>query len=670
MTLSDLIQPSAKGGLSGRAANGARLQAVLAGIVLALGVVGLWLLNHPYQGVIHDARLYIGQVLAAADPEGVGRDIMFAKDGQFGFTVFPALLKGAVAAFGISQGAKLVSLVSLVAWLGALAYLASTMAKGRVRWVSVLFVVVLPTSYGGFHIFHYAEPMATPRAFAEAGVLFAFALLCQGRQFWALLPLAASALFHPIMALPGFGVWAWLALFDPEERIVPLAVGLACAGAAVVLLLLAAAFHVPLADRLFVGIDPAFGEILQARTPFLFPANWPVETWSHFFVQVATLAVATRVVEGRVRSLLIATIVIGIGGVAAAYVLGGVFGSLLAVQVQLWRSAWIVAVLSAAALAMSSVQLWRQGGSARLALGCLFIAWLGAETPVIGFPAAMLALIFTFWPRMQRLRIQPKLMLAFWGFVGVYALLTFAIRLYSLASFAAAGPDGSRNLVFLLSMFGVWAVPVCVLALVYALARPPERLLLPLGASAILVAVLGVAFWDVRDARTLDADKGTPDPALQALLSSRTGAVLWPDGRFDTWSLAGRPNWISTMQGSGAVFSRPLAMLWDERARLLTDLGLTDQRLRAPFSAKGQTSSEEPHLANLSDASLEQLCARPDAPAWLIAPAKVMKDSQLSASQWSPSYWRAPSPAPSFGWDGKTVTWTATQDYVVLPCGS
>jgi hypothetical protein len=95
---------------------------------------------------------------------------------------------------------------------------------------------------------------------------------------------------------------------------------------------------------------------------------------------------------------------------------------------------------------------------------------------------------------------------------------------------------------------------------------------------------------------------------------------------------------------------------------------MVDQRLRNPFSAKGRTGGEEPHLAHLSDAALEQLCARPDAPAWVIAPAKVMKDAQLSVRRWSPSYWRAPRPEQWFEWDGQDLKWMATQDYVVLPC--
>jgi hypothetical protein len=83
---------------------------------------------------------------------------------------------------------------------------------------------------------------------------------------------------------------------------------------------------------------------------------------------------------------------------------------------------------------------------------------------------------------------------------------------------------------------------------------------------------------------------------------------------------------------------------------LLRNLGMVDQRFRNPFAARRRKSEEEPRLAHVNDAALEQLCARPDTPAWAIAPAKVMKDAQLSVRRWSPSYWRGH--ARSYGSNG------------------
>ncbi|HUU67009.1 MAG TPA: hypothetical protein VMW57_06965 [Methyloceanibacter sp.] len=106
------------------------------------------------------------------------------------------------------------------------------------------------------------------------------------------------------------------------------------------------------------------------------------------------------------------------------------------------------------------------------------------------------------------------------------------------------------------------------------------------------------------------------------------------------------------------------------RARLLTDLGMVDQRLRTPFNDAQRATNDEASLKNLIDARLEQLCARPDAPAWIVVPGQVMEGAPVSVERWKPQHWTAPSPAFAFGWDGKRVNWTATQDYAVIPCAS
>lgn len=656
---------------SGAAGNAAGFPALLASVLLAGAVSGLWLLTHPYEGVIHDARLYVGHVLAAADPQGVGQDMMFRKDGQFGLTLFPMLLATTIDAVGVSLGAKLLSLAGLLLWIAALGALAASVAEGRLRWVIVLFVVVLPSSYGAFDVFNYAEPIATPRVFAEAGVLFSFALLCRRRLLWALPPIFASVLLHPIMALPALGVWAWFAFFDPRARIFPLNAGVVIAAVGLSLVPLAAALNVPLVERLFIGIDPAFHDVLSARARHLFPSFWPLGDWSRFFVQAVTLAIAAAAVTGRVRALFVGALVVGVGGVAASLVLGDALNSLLAVQVQLWRAAWIVAVLAAAGLAICAVTLWRKGGRAQLALGFLAVAWLGADQPVIGVSGALLATVFAFAPSLDRLKFTPQLILGLWSFVLLYAVLRQGMSVYALTLFLDSRPEGGTSIVLLLGSLGLWTIPVCVLAAAWGLDKGSGPLPLPLAAvlGAAFVA-LGFTYWDARSPRTIADDGADGDPALKALLSARKGEVLWLDGGFETWSLAGRPNWISVMQGAGAVFSRSLAMDWDRRVGLLIDLGLADERARDVFTDAGRTSSAPARLMDLTDARLKRLCARTDAPAWLIAPASTEANSELSPSPWTSSSWEAPGAAHTFEWKNGSVEWTSTEHYVVISCAS
>jgi hypothetical protein len=649
----------------------AHLKAAVTTVALALGILGLWLLEHPYQGIVHDARLYVGFVLAQFDPNGVGQDIMFVKDGQFGFSIFPAVLTGAVTAFGTSLGAKLVSLAGLLVWIAAMGVLAFTIAKGPLRWVILLFVTVLPTGYGSFDVFFYAEPFAAPRLFAEAGIIAALALICQRRMAWALLPIAAAALFHPIMALPGLGIWAWFLFFAPETRAFPLWAGVVCAAVAVTGLFAGAALGLPLVDRLLVSVDPAYREILLARTLDLFPSAWPLADWARLFVQAATLSIAASILRGPRRALFVGALVVGLGGLAVSYVLGEGLGSLLILQAQVWRAVWVVALLSTVALAFCAVELWRAGGTSRLALGLLVIAWLGAHIPSVGLVAATSALIFAFWPLARRSEIAPKLALVVWGCAASFAVFTVGLGVYSLVMLLQHRPADAEthSVIQLLGLFQVWTLPVCVLAVWWAITERPVRLTVPLVAGAAAILILGAASWDIRTPRDVAGDTAGAAPALRALLASRPGEVLWLDGRFETWSLAGRPNWVTTMQGASVVFSRDFAMDWDRRVRRLIDLGLAEKRVRYPFTESAVERASPAHLQHLTDDRLEALCADDDAPAWLITPARALDDAHLSA-RWPPVYWTAPAARRDFQWTGEAVIWTKNETYAVIPCAS
>ena len=54
-------------------------------------------LGRPYRGILQDPQIYIGRAVADLDPSGVGRDLMFVHDGQFGFSLFPFVVRETVA---------------------------------------------------------------------------------------------------------------------------------------------------------------------------------------------------------------------------------------------------------------------------------------------------------------------------------------------------------------------------------------------------------------------------------------------------------------------------------------------------------------------------------------------------------------------------------------------
>ena len=166
-----------------------------------LAIAAITLLAKPYLGLHHDARIYVGRALADLDPAGVGRDLMYASDGQSGFSLFPRILPPwLMGALGLAGACTATTLAALACWTLAAGVFLENWA-GEKRHLLLAAALILPCSYGGL-VFTYGEAMAAPRPFAEALVLCAFAADLGGRRWGAgTLMLAASAI-HPIMALP------------------------------------------------------------------------------------------------------------------------------------------------------------------------------------------------------------------------------------------------------------------------------------------------------------------------------------------------------------------------------------------------------------------------------------------------------------------------------------
>ncbi len=149
-------------------------------------------------------------------------------------------------------------------------------------------------------------------------------------------------------------------------------------------------------------------------------------------------------------------------------------------------------------------------------------------------------------------------------------------------------------------------------------------------------------------------------PALMHAIAGRPGPVLWIGGLQEAWYLTGRPQWASPQQGVAAVFSRDLAIAWRDRMSFLRDEGLADRNV---LSSLAIPSSAD--LAHLSEAGVTHLCARPDAPAWIIAPLE--KGAQPPAGRQA-QLWHLPQPLFKMTDEGKTYTWHRIEDFLVLSC--
>ena len=620
-----------------------------------LAAFGLFLLSRPFPGVHHDGRLYVGDALAKLDPGGVGRDLIFVHDGQFGFSLYTPLLARLIGILGVSGATLAVVFLTLVLWFAALALLIERLLADRtkrVRWVALVFAAVLPPLYGALNVIGFGEPYATPRGLAEAAGLLGMAAFLSGRRFLALSICAFGILFHPIMGLSAAAAIG-LAISLEDRRW--LWAGLA----ALAVLAAAGLMHLPLAERMVTVMDPAWRAIVEARSPILFPLQWSVEAWGRLTVQACTLAAAARLLTGAGRRLALGVLAAGLAGVAAAAVLGDHFSLLLFLQVQTWRTLQPMAVLAAIGLALVCIEAPRKGASGWIGLTLLSIAWMVRNIADLGLLIAPVGLVFLLLG--DRVRVsRPELYIRIAVSALVVALAGYgALRAYALREALGRLPDAwsfSQGLVWASDLPALLIAAALCFWMARSLPSPGRRLRL---GGLIVIGVLAALLWDDRSAYIRHRDAGR-DAALVSMLSSRPGEVLWLAGDVEPWVLAGRPVWISKVQSAGVVFSRSLAMALHARAVRVEAAGLAERDWLQPL----RMDAVKPPAPTLK--AVRDFCRAVDAPAWIVSPlwsGEGSLDSRLGARTWTPG---APYVEDLKGPGGRR--WMSASRYAVIPC--
>ncbi len=615
-----------------------------------LAAFGLFLLSRPYPGIFHDGRLYVADALAKLDPGGVGKDLMFVHDGQFGFSLYTPMLARLIDLLGLNGGAMTIVAVTLTLWFAAAAWMIERFLADRppvVRWAALVFVAVLPPLYGPLGAIGYAEPYATPRGLAEAAGLAGMAAYLSGRRITGLAFCALGMLFHPIMGLCSAAAIG-LALCLEDRRWLWAGLAGVCA------LAIAGLLRLPMAERVVTLMDPVWRAVVEQRSPIVFPSQWPIETWSLMALHVCGLAAGAVLLRGAPRLLALGALAAGLLGVAVSAILGEGASLLLFLQLQSWRMLQPAAVLSAACLAALSAELPRRGPLGLWGLTLLGLAWLFRDVAHLALMLAPAGLMCVFVG--ERIKFsRPTL---------VSRAAVGALAAGALASAAGRAVDLSHALSDAPSIRGfspafVWSsdLPSIAIALVVGLwlargrASPPAVVRV-VGAAAL--GFLALLSWDDRSPFIRERDQGK-DPTLTAMTASRPGEVLWLLGDIEPWALMGRPSWSSKVQSAGVVFSRPLSLEMKDRAARLKAFGLVADDWLSPPRA-GIAPPPRPRLA-----TVRAFCAQPDAPAWIVWAywTEGALEPGLRARDWTP---RQPfAQLTSYGW------LTATR-YAVIPC--
>lgn len=624
-------------------------------ICLALIAAAIWVLTHPYPGIIGDASVYVGRALADLDPNGIGRDMVYVHDGQMRFSIFPVLLDHVVAAIGTNWTGLLFSFLSMILWAGALAALAGRYVEKPFIAIIVIAVAVLPVAYGCPQRFSFSETIVVPRTLAEALVLFALSLLAGRRTTWAFVALAVATLIHPLMALAGWGVAAIVLCWEDRRWIIAVAAG-------GLLILGGALAGLPLLHRLVMVMDPALKTFAEDRSPLLFPSHWPTVYLGLVVAQAASLLIAASAFTGRARLILIAALAVGILGIGAQILFGDDLSLVLVIQGQLWRTAWLTAAMGSVALALCALTLRREGAKGYTTLALLVLSWLANETPEVAAFFALAAVVSHFVAIPMSPLVRRILVVTLWGVAILEGIGLNAHFFLGWYAFVSHIPNGDPHHIGYLWLRRYSAFPILAAVLVLALSRKAPRVMGSLAAiSAVLLCAAAALFWDDRGAyqKMLDADIHPPE--LMQAIAARPGEVLWIDGAADAWYLAARPQWGANQQGISTIFSAELVAEWRSRMQFLIDQHLAPREAIATFHIPSNAE-----LPFISPANVAALCARPDAPAWIIAPEgpKIIIPPGSARQEWhlpQPRFRITEERPDDYGWE-------EIDAYAILPC--
>lgn len=603
------------------------LAALLVRAAPAVTVVALWMLMHPYEGIDHDARLYVVQALHALTPDTFARDLFFAFGSQDDYTLFTPIFAPLVDHLGPSAAAMLVLIVGHVLWLGGAAALALRLADDRrAAVIALVFVAVLPPLYAGYSSLAYGERFLTPRIFAEAATLWALWCVSRRRPVAAIAVLLAASALHPLMGAVGLGVLvAYLMIGDRRWAIAVLAVAVAGGG-------LAAAGIAPF-DRLIRPMDAEWLAIVMPRNVICFPTLWTARDWAIVALDATVVLSAALVHAGWQRRTMLAVLLAGLGGIGVTIIGADVLHSVFFIQVQLYRSAWILHLFAHLAGGLLLVRLWRGRANAPAITAAMTAGWVLASFlaplagAVLGMAASLSAAAQLRWqPRALRRPVAAAIVVVAGLAVAFVAYIRTSVTIARIDTHVA---DGTAQLAAYLkpSLIEVVLVGVVVLLFTRIAPRAARRAFAPVALAAL---VLAVAAWDRRDDWTRGLEGAFPAEDLRAAIPDGA-TVYWDRDIRGAWLLLGRASGPAVDHGAGLLFSRETALAYRDQAGPMQ--AITGREMFDFFRHRDAVHAAPPAIDR---ATLVQVCRDVDTLDFMVLARAVDGAYALQ--------WHAPSP--------------------------
>ena len=570
---------------------------------LTLGLLALWTLTHRFRGLAHDGVLYAVQALARVHPY-FATDVMLSGTSQDAFTLFSPLYAALIQKMGIIGAGTSLFALCTAGYLFAAWLLIRRFFDSRAAYLTVAVLICVSTDYGAWSIFNCAEDFLTARSVAEACVVGSIAAYYWQWPWVAAGLLGVGMLFHPLMALPG--LLLLLCCIAPA-RVAATAAAAALAGVALASL---AAVHGFVLLPFFKPMEPAWLEIVEQRSFFLFLKDWRVVDWQVQLRPLLFLAVAQAVIaDARIRKLCWAAGLVGLSGLALAAVPDVIGPIPILLQGQAWRWVWITCTVALCMVAPSASLAWRTGGWGRLCASLMVMGWI--FPPIDGeFAFAGAGLV---WATRSHIRDSKRaLEFAAYAVVGIVAAWTVSnvwelVDNTVLHSKSAVDPIAFTRWTFSLAPLALtcaWLLYGAIRQIRFAPFFAPGLL------AALAICFLPSSlFWPPGfiALRLQDQYKtwreAIPESSSVLLLDVPPVLAVFP------WFTLERTSYTSSSQSAGVVFSEQISAEIRRRSEVLKPVMPPDWRVLSQFqhpTSKKPTDALTP--PSLTAKSLEEIC--------------------------------------------------------------
>jgi len=529
----------------------------LAIIGMGLCIFLVWMIQHPYFGVIHDSVLYTLLALSRLHPQDLANDIFLKYGSQDSFTIWSPLFAAAIRALDLEPAAALGTLLGQLAFFYGAWVLARRLMPAKDALLALGLLVALPAYYGAMGVFSYIESFLTPRQITEALVLISLAMFLSSRRPLGAACLLMGMLLHPIMAFSGIVMAVMLYGVIPRPR---LGLAILAAGLALSLTIVLTTTAGP-----FKPFDPQWLSVIQEASSFLFLQKWGIEDWIRVVPPVAVLVVGLlTTTRPLVRNLCWGALATAGCGLLLTFIFCDLLAVQLVTEMQPWRWLWLEQAIAIILLPVVMGECWRAGLATRavsLLLASLWVNRSGGDPQIFSGLAlltvvcAILAHRATLTPRAARLVfIGSCTMLAIALFINLVPKLTD--ELPTLPNVQMWAADGIPYAIVLLAVH--W--------LAQRRPMPGSSLAIVLAAALGCVYVVPSAWkaWSLCYYRSLYTDAARWRAAVPP-----QAQVMWPTSPIGAWYLLDRPSYWSRYQEAGDIFSRNKAMEAWRRGELL-----------------------------------------------------------------------------------------------------